>query len=314
MKPQIITLMGPTATGKTALALELAKTFPIEIISVDSALVYAGMDIGTAKPSKEEQAKVPHHLIDICQPNKSYSAGRFVRDAKQSISEIFSRGNIPLLVGGTMLYFKALFEGLAAIPDVPSEIRQSLQHACEMRGLTALYEELKTIDPLSAAKIHANDQQRILRALEVFYATDKPLSFWQTQSATDTSMQQASLQIALMPEDRAQLHAMIEQRFERMLAEGFAEEVIKLREQFGLTIDSPSMRSVGYRQVMEYLEGALTFEEMKAQGIYASRQLAKRQMTWLRPWPNAKFVFAHRSDTIEPIKILIENFLFSCTK
>lgn len=277
-------LAGPTASGKTAAALAIAAawrdTRPVEIVSVDSALVYRGMDIGTAKPSPAERALVPHHLIDIIEPSEAYSAARFVVDAQQLIAEITARGNLPLLVGGTMLYFKALFEGLDAMPAADREVRAALAAKLERDGLHALYRELQRVDPITAARLKPADQQRIQRALEVFRVSGQPLSSFHTEKAALTH---APL-ISLEPEDRAWLHQRIEARFHQMLDAGLVDEVRTLGERGDLDADMPSMRCVGYRQTWEALvEGDLS--DLPERGVAATRQLAKRQMTWLRGMP-----------------------------
>ncbi len=277
-------LAGPTASGKTAAALAIAaawrETRPVEIISVDSALVYRGLDIGTAKPSAEERAFVPHHLIDIIEPSEAYSAARFVVDAERLIAEITARGNLPLLVGGTMLYFKALFEGLDAMPAADREVRAALAAQLERDGLHALYRELKRVDPVTAARLKPADQQRIQRALEVFRVSGQPLSSFHTEKA---DLAHAPL-ISLEPDDRAWLHQRIEARFHRMIDDGLVDEVRALGERGDLDADMPSMRCVGYRQTWEALvEGDLS--DLPERGVAATRQLAKRQMTWLRGMP-----------------------------
>jgi len=277
-------LAGPTASGKTAAALAIAAawrdTRPVEIVSVDSALVYRGMDIGTAKPSAEERALVPHHLIDIIEPSEAYSAARFVVDAQRLIGEIAARGNLPLLVGGTMLYFKALFEGLDAMPAADREVRAALAAKLERDGLHALYRELQRVDPVTAARLKPADQQRIQRALEVFRVSGQPLSSFHTEKA---ALAHAPL-ISLEPDDRAWLHLRIEARFHQMIEQGLVDEVRALGERGDLDADMPSMRCVGYRQTWEALvEGDLS--DLPERGVAATRQLAKRQMTWLRGMP-----------------------------
>ncbi len=280
-------LAGPTASGKTAAALAIAAAWradssqrPVEIVSVDSALVYRGMDIGTAKPSAEERALVPHHLIDIIEPSEAWSAARFVADAERLIAEITGRGNLPLLVGGTMLYFKALFEGLDAMPAADREVRAALAAKLERDGLHALYRELQRVDPITAARLKPADQQRIQRALEVFRVSGQPLSSFHTEKA---ALVHAPL-ISLEPDDRAWLHQRIEARFHLMIEQGLVDEVRTLGERGDLDADMPSMRCVGYRQTWEALvEGDLS--DLPERGVAATRQLAKRQMTWLRGMP-----------------------------
>ena len=277
-------LAGPTASGKTAAALAIATawadTRPVEIVSVDSALVYRGMDIGTAKPSAAERGLVPHHLIDIIEPSEAYSAARFVVDAQRLIVEVTARGNLPLLVGGTMLYFKALFEGLDAMPAADREVRAALATRLERDGLHALYRELQRVDPVTAARLKPADQQRIQRALEVFKVSGQPLSSFHTEKA---ALAHAPL-ISLEPDDRTWLHQRIEARFHQMLDAGLVDEVRALGERGDLDADMPSMRCVGYRQTWEALvEGDLS--DLPERGVAATRQLAKRQMTWLRGMP-----------------------------
>ena len=277
-------LAGPTASGKTAAALAIAAawrdTRPVEIVSVDSALVYRGMDIGTAKPSAEERALVPHHLIDIIEPSEAYSAARFVVDAQRLIGEIAARGNLPLLVGGTMLYFKALFEGLDAMPAADREVRAALAAKLERDGLHALYRELQRVDPVTAARLKPADQQRIQRALEVFRVSGQPLSSFHTEKA---ALAHAPL-ISLEPDDRAWLHLRIEARFHQMIEQGLVDEVRALGERGDLDADMPSMRCVGYRQTWEALVEC-DLSDLPERGVAATRQLAKRQMTWLRGMP-----------------------------
>ena len=283
--PPIICLMGPTASGKTSLALEIARQVPVEIISVDSALVYRQMDIGTSKPDRAMRAAVPHHLIDICDPAESYSAARFRQDALQLMAQITERGRIPLLVGGTMLYFRALLEGLSDLPSADPVTRGRLEQRMASLGSAALHAELAQVDPDAAQKIHPNDPQRIQRALEVFEVTGRPISeWWQAQRASNLPYN--VFKLAVMPEDRHMLHALIARRFDEMLAQGFVDEVAALRSRGDLTLDKPSMRSVGYRQVWQYLAGDFDYATMREKGIVATRQLAKRQFTWLRREPH----------------------------
>ena len=288
-------LAGPTASGKTAAALAIAAawrdTRPVEIVSVDSALVYRGMDIGTAKPGAEERALVPHHLIDIIEPSEAYSAARFVVDAQRLIGEISARGNLPLLVGGTMLYFKALFEGLDAMPAADREVRAALAARLERDGVHALYRELQRVDPITAARLKPADQQRIQRALEVFRVSGQPLSSFHTEKA---ALAHAPL-ISLEPVERAWLHQRIEARFHQMLDAGLVDEVRELGERGDLDADMPSMRCVGYRQTWEALvEGDLS--DLPERGVAATRQLAKRQMTWLRGMPQRHRVACDAAD------------------
>ena len=291
--PPAIFLMGPTAAGKTDLAIELTKVLPCELISVDSALVYRGMDIGTAKPSKELLAEFPHRLIDILDPAEAYSAADFRRDALQAMAEITARGKIPLLVGGTMLYYKALVDGLADMPAADPEVRAQIEEEAARLGWQALHEQLAVIDPESAARIHPNDPQRLSRALEVYRVSGQSMTaLRQRQSAQSTEAAASGLQqlpytvanLAIAPANRQVLHRRIEQRFTLMLEQGFIDEVVALRERSDLHAGLPSIRAVGYRQVWDYLDGKLTSAEMQERGIIATRQLAKRQFTWLRSW------------------------------
>ena len=277
-------LAGPTASGKTAAALAIAQAWrssrPVEIVSVDSALVYTGMDIGTAKPSAAERALVPHHLIDIIDPAESYSAARFVVDAQRLIGEINARGHLPLLVGGTMLYFKALFEGLDAMPAADRTVRAALAHKLEHEGLHALYRELQRVDPVTAARLKPADQQRIQRALEVFRVSGHPLSSFHREKTAQATPPLISLE----PDDRAWLHRRIETRFHQMLDAGLIDEVRRLGERGDLHADLPSMRCVGYRQTWEALVAG-DLSDLPERGVAATRQLAKRQLTWLRGMP-----------------------------
>jgi tRNA dimethylallyltransferase len=274
-------LLGPTASGKTAVALALARRFPSEIVSVDSAQVYRGLDIGTAKPDAEERAAVPHHLIDIVGPTEAYSAGRFRDDALRLVAEIHARGRLPILAGGTMLYFSALTRGLAELPCADAAIRAHIESRAASDGWPALHAELARIDPVTAGRIERTDAQRIQRALEVWRITGRPLSALQGErEAVDLPF--AALRIALEPSDRTQLHERIAQRFRAMLDAGLVDEVAGLRERHALGAHLPSMRAVGYRQVWETLEGEKPLETLQARGVAATRQLAKRQLTWLR--------------------------------
>ena len=287
-------LAGPTASGKTGAALAVADAFaasarPVEIVSVDSALVYRGMDVGTAKPSAAERASVPHHLIDILDPRESYSAARFVADATRLIGEIAARGSLPLLVGGTMLYFKALFEGLDAMPAADRGVRAALAAQVTAEGLYALYEELQRVDPVTAARLPPGDSQRIQRALEVYRVSGRPLS--QHHGSSRAPALPHPPLVALEPVDRGWLHARIEQRFRQMLADGLVDEVRALRGRGDLAPDLPSMRCVGYRQAWEALDTG-SLDTLAERGIAATRQLAKRQLTWLRAMPARHVVAA----------------------
>ena len=281
-KPLAIFLMGPTASGKTDLAIQLRQQLPVEVISVDSALIYRGMDIGTAKPSKAEQALAPHRLIDICDPAESYSAANFRTDALREMQEISAQGKIPLLVGGTMLYYKALLEGLSPLPSADEKVRSEIEAKAALIGWDGLHQELSKIDPISAQRINPNDSQRINRALEVFYLTGKTLTELTAQKGE--ALPYDILQFAIAPEQREVLHLRIEQRFHKMIELGFQQEVEKLYRRPDLNENLPSIRCVGYRQMWEYLRGDYDHDEMVFRGICATRQLAKRQITWLRGW------------------------------
>ena len=281
-KPLAIFFMGPTASGKTDLAIQLRQQLPVEVISVDSALIYRGMDIGTAKPSKAEQALAPHRLIDICDPSESYSVANFRTDALREMQEISAQGKIPLLVGGTMLYYKALLEGLSPLPSADEKVRSEIEAKAALIGWAGLHQELSKIDPISAQRINPNDSQRINRALEVFYLTGKTLTELTAQKGE--ALPYDILQFAIAPEQREVLHLRIEQRFHKMIELGFQQEVEKLYRRPDLNENLPSIRCVGYRQMWEYLRGDYDHDEMVFRGICATRQLAKRQITWLRGW------------------------------
>jgi tRNA dimethylallyltransferase len=272
-------LLGPTGSGKSALALELAQQHPIEIISVDSAQVYRGLDIGTAKPTLAERAAVAHHLIDLRDAAERYSAADFVRDAEIVVAEVRSRGKLPLLVGGTMLYAKALRDGLSELPSADASIRAALEDDARRMGWPAMHARLARLDPATATRLAPNDSQRIERALEIIEVTGVPMSSLLAPGRKPTLRLDV---VALMPADRAALHHRIELRFDEMLRQGFLDEVNKLRQRSDLTPDLPSMRSVGYRQAWAHLEGASSYAQFRAAAIAATRQLAKRQLTWLR--------------------------------
>ena len=293
--PPAILLMGPTASGKTACALALARVLPVEIISVDSALVYRDMDIGTAKPSRDELAACPHHLIDIVTPEEAYSAAQFCADARRLMGEITTRGRIPLLVGGTMLYYKALREGLSELPEADAILRREIEDAAARDGWPALHAELARLDPEAAARLQPRDAQRIQRALEIVRLTGRPLaeSYARRSATPDTHRY---LPLALMPSDRGALHARIERRFDTMLLAGFVDEVAALREKYHLKPEMPSMRCVGYRQALEYLDGHVSLGTFREKGIFATRQLAKRQITWL----GNGFPADHTYDCLDP--------------
>jgi tRNA dimethylallyltransferase len=281
-----IFLLGPTASGKTAVSLALADRFPAEIVSVDSAQVYRGMDVGTAKPGPAERARVPHHLIDIVEPTESYSAGRFRDDAVRLAGEIHARGRVPIFAGGTMLYFRALSRGLADLPRADAALRKRIEDRAAAEGWPALHAELQRVDPQTAARLDPTDPQRIQRALEVFELTGVPLSELQAQGEAQ-ALPFAALRVALEPSERGVLHQRIADRFEAMLAAGLVDEVDALRRRYALDGTLPSMRAVGYRQAWETLEGLEPQETLAQRGIAATRQLAKRQLTWLRAMPDA---------------------------
>jgi tRNA dimethylallyltransferase len=281
MNPPAIFLMGPTASGKTGVAVQLVRRLPMEIISVDSALVYQDMDIGTAKPNAETLSVAPHRLINLIDPTESYSAARFRDDALRLMAEITARGNIPLLVGGTMLYFKALWEGLSEMPQADPALRAQIEQAAEAQGWPAMHAALMQLDPETAARLQPMDAQRIQRALEVVRLTGEPMArLWEKRRGE--SLPYRVLPLALVPSDRALLHARIAERFAAMLEAGLVEEVRKLREKYLLHAGLSSMRCVGYRQAWAHLEGEYDRDELLNRGIYATRQLAKRQLTWLR--------------------------------
>jgi tRNA dimethylallyltransferase len=335
--PFYIGLAGPTAAGKTAAALylaeQLAHTRPVEIISVDSALVYRGMDIGTAKPSAHELALVPHHLINIRDPLEAYSAAEFVRDASARIRDIASRGKLPLLVGGTMLYFKALLDGLDDMPAANPAIRSALEQEAQAKGWPALHAELAQIDPATAARLAPQDSQRIQRALEVHRITGRPMSAFHQRrntnaaaalnaaapgntdadadTGTDTTLAPAHILISLEPNDRGWLHHRIAQRFSSMLHEGFLNEVEALRARSDLHPDLPSMRCVGYRQAWEALDGQWPVAELQERGTIATRQLAKRQLTWLRAMPHRKPIACDQPDYLQQVLTQVRNALSS---
>ncbi len=305
--PPAIFLMGPTAAGKTDLALELARSLPCELISVDSALVYRGMDIGTAKPHEAVLAEFPHRLIDIRDPAESYSAAEFRADALAAMAEISARGRIPLLVGGTMLYYKALLEGLADMPSADPQLRAELEARGLAEGWPALHQELQAVDPQSAARIHPNDPQRLIRALEVYRLSGQSMSAHRQRQAQGNSAGAAPgdgrfpytvAHLAIAPVERSVLHERIAQRFDWMLAHGFVEEVARLRQRADLHPSLPAMRAVGYRQVWEYLDGRLDAPQMRERGIIATRQLAKRQFTWLRSWAEVHWLDSLASDNL----------------
>ena len=295
----VIAIMGPTASGKTGLALDIAAQVDSEVISVDSALVYKGMDIGTAKPTQEEQAGVVHHLIDIIDPADSYSVSQFVNDTNGLIGDILARGKVPILAGGTMMYFNALINGISPLPKSDEKIRDDITQQAQRLGWSKLHDELRGVDPISGERIHPNDPQRITRALEVYRSTGKTLTHWQQQEGEKCPYNIA--QFAIAPADRAVLHERIATRFDLMLEQGFENEVVKLYERSDLHEDLPSIRSVGYRQMWQYLDGQLSYAEMRERGIIATRQLAKRQLTWLRGWEQVTWLDTFANDNLTKI-------------
>lgn len=308
--PPVIFLMGPTAAGKTDLALELARTLPCELISVDSALVYRGMDIGTAKPDPNVLAEFPHRLIDIRDPAESYSAAEFRTDALQAMAEITARGNIPLLVGGTMLYYKALLGGLADMPSADPEVRAELERQAAEQGLAELHRQLESVDPESAARIHPNDPQRLVRALEVYRVSGLNMSEHRRRQALENARESGAVagalpytvaQFAIAPGQRSILHERIARRFYLMLEQGFVEEVERLHQRGDLHAALPSIRAVGYRQVWEFLDGQLDHDAMVERGIIATRQLAKRQFTWLRGWQGLHWLDSQDCDNLSRV-------------
>lgn len=289
-KPPVIFVMGPTASGKTDLAIALSQQRPVDIISVDSALIYRGMDIGTAKPTAAELAIAPHALIDICDPQATYSVADFCRDAQQKIDNSHQANRIPVLVGGTMMYFNALLKGLADMPATDETMRATIEEEARNKGWPALHNELAAVDPESANSIHPNHSQRIARALAVYRLSGKTMSAYRADQARQSStvktfaQQYRVMQYALLPIDRQRLHQRIERRFQLMLDNGFEDEVRSLYQRGDLHLNLPSMRSVGYRQMWEYLAGDCDYTTMVSKGVAATRQLAKRQLTWLRGW------------------------------
>lgn len=276
----VLVLAGPTGAGKTDWAIRLAESAPVEIVSVDSALVYRGLDIGTAKPARELRERVPHHLIDICEPTESYSAGRFVPDAVAALRDVHARRRVPLLVGGSMLYLRSLLHGLATLPQADSRLRAELDARAARQGWPALHAELARLDPEAAARVAPTDSQRIQRALEVCYNTGRPIS--ELQRATVSPLAGRRVHYWMLAPPRAVLHERIQRRFEAMMAAGFLEEVRSLRRNGALTARHPSMRAVGYRQLWAHLDGQYPLEEAVRRGVAATRQLAKRQLTWMR--------------------------------
>ncbi|WP_417330896.1 tRNA (adenosine(37)-N6)-dimethylallyltransferase MiaA [Halomonas cupida] len=288
-RPLAILLMGPTAAGKTDLAIELREALNGEIVSVDSAMIYRGMDIGSAKPSADELRRAPHRLIDIRDPVEAYSAAEFREDALREMQDIVTKGKVPLLVGGTMMYFKRLMDGVANLPSADPAVRQKLEQMAREQGLEALHRRLGEVDPESASRIHPNDPQRLMRALEVHEISGQSLTeLWNSQPPQNFPFR--TLSIGLAPADRAVLHDRIARRFSLMLEAGFLDEVATLRARGDLSLELPSMKCVGYRQAWHYLDGDYDLAEMRYRGVVATRQLAKRQLTWLRSWPELHWV------------------------
>ncbi|GAB3013840.1 tRNA (adenosine(37)-N6)-dimethylallyltransferase MiaA [Bowmanella dokdonensis] len=295
--PPAIFLMGPTASGKTDLAIRLVQTMPCEIISVDSAMIYRHMDIGTAKPNAEELSLAPHRLIDILDPAQVYSAADFRADALREMADIHARGKIPLLVGGTMMYFKVLLEGLSPLPGSDAEVREAIEKQASEQGWQVLHDELARLDPVSAQRIHPNDPQRLTRALEVLRLTGKSLT--ELTREKSPPLPYRVFQFAISPADRAVLHDRIALRFDQMLSQGFEEEVKKLHSRHDLHLNLPSIRCVGYRQMWEHLDGRYDHKEMRFRAIVATRQLAKRQLTWLRSWQDIHWMDTFAGNNLE---------------
>ncbi|NDP39734.1 MAG: tRNA (adenosine(37)-N6)-dimethylallyltransferase MiaA [Rhodoferax sp.] len=326
--PSHLAIAGPTASGKTAAALAIARVHEVEIISVDSALVYRGMDIGTAKPSADELAAVPHHLINIRDPLQAYSAAEFVADAQALIADITARGKLPLLVGGTMLYFKALLEGLDPMPKADPATRAEIALQAAEQGWPALHAALAEVDPVTAKRLHPADSQRIARALEVYRLSGQPLSSFHTTKLAATHedttgaialndinyLANERLLISLEPQDRAWLHQRIAERFDAMLAAGFVDEVHTLRARGDLQADLPAMRCVGYRQAWQALDGLWPMSELRDRGICATRQLAKRQITWLRSMPERRVVACDAPDALDQVLALARDFVNASNK
>jgi len=297
--PPALFLMGPTASGKTDLALELCDNLPCEIISVDSALIYRGMDIGTAKPSASELKKAPHKLIDILDPAQSYSVAEFRKDALSAMHDITARGSIPLLVGGTMMYYKALIEGLSPLPESDQSVRKTIQENADTSGWQVLHQQLAQIDPTSAKRIHPNDPQRLMRALEVYLLTNRSMT--DLMATRSDPIPYNVKQFCIAPDERKVLHQRIAQRFKLMLDTGFQAEVAGLRDRGDLHLNLPSIRCVGYRQMWQYLDGDFDFDTMCEKSIAATRQLAKRQLTWLRNWENIHPLDTFSSDNLSKV-------------
>ncbi|NQY48685.1 MAG: tRNA (adenosine(37)-N6)-dimethylallyltransferase MiaA [Colwellia sp.] len=304
-QPPVICLMGPTASGKTALAMALQEALPCDIVSVDSALIYRDMNIGTAKPTKVELAQYPHRLIDLRDASESYSAADFCRDALAEIAEIRSNNRIPLLVGGTMMYFKSLIEGISPLPTANTEIRQAIEREALAKGWQAMHDQLAEIDPVSALRIHPNDPQRLTRALEVYRLTSNTLT--QLTQIKGAKLGGNVLQLAITPQERSTLHERIALRYQQMIAMGFEQEVIKLKSRGDLHQDLPAIRCVGYRQMWQYLDGEFDHDEMIFRGVCATRQLAKRQLTWLRNWPDLHWLTTDDNTNLAQVLSLLDS-------
>jgi tRNA dimethylallyltransferase len=302
--PPVICLMGPTASGKTALAMALKEALPCDIVSVDSALIYRDMNIGTAKPTADELAKFPHRLINLRDASESYSAADFCDDALAEISEIRRRNRIPLLVGGTMMYFKSLIEGISPLPTANTEIRKAIESEAAEKGWQSLHEKLAEVDPVSAKRIHQNDPQRLTRALEVYRITGNTLT--QLTEIKGDKLTGNILQLAITPQERSTLHERISLRYQQMIDMGFEAEVIKLRARGDLHQDLPSIRCVGYRQMWQYLDGEFDHDEMIFRGVCATRQLAKRQLTWLRNWPDLHWLTTDDDTNLAQVLTLLK--------
>ena len=309
-RPKAILLMGPTASGKTAAALELARHFPIELISVDSAQVFVDMNVGTAKPDAATLAAFPHHLIDLITPEEAYSAARFRNDALACMADIVRRGRIPLLVGGTMLYYKALLEGLAELPAAAPAIRAEIDALAATHGWPAVHAELARVDPETARRLHPTDSQRLQRALEIYRLSGIPMSALLAQGEKQTPAYDY-LALGLLPSDRAVLHTRIAARFDEMLAQGLEDEVSALRQRYRLSLELPSMRCVGYRQVWEAQDGRIPRGELRDRGIYATRQLAKRQLTWMKNTLRPELFDSLSADVLDRLSARVSTFLES---
>ena len=304
-QPPIICLMGPTASGKTALAMALHDALPCDIISVDSALIYRDMDIGTAKPTPSELAAYPHRLINLRDPSETYSAADFCHDALNEIDQIRARGRIPLLVGGTMMYYKSLIEGISPLPEADNNVRKQIEAEAKEHGWQHMHDLLNQVDAVAAKRIHPNDPQRLTRALEVYRITGNTLT--QLTEIKGASVEGDILQFAITPKERSTLHERIELRFNQMIEQGFEQEVVTLKERGDLHDNLPSIRCVGYRQMWQYLHGECSHDEMVFRGVCATRQLAKRQLTWLRSWPNLKWLDMEDETNLEQVISAVSN-------